>query len=175
LRCISDFSDGITWRLALAAVEDVFELKTAVAPDARPVALIVTSVDQEATSTTQREDMLRLIANTFDLAEQITGDELSDHFRLSVGFRSNLEPTSLIFGTLRQSTKRKRFVGTTVDPSCNPSSTLIEDASRTIDVSSLTSQAMRSSERDWLALTIGPWAVLDAGFRDMAFVDHATF
>lgn len=91
---IYDFSDGITWRLALGAVEDVFELKTAIGTDARAVALMVTAVDQEATSTTRREDMLRLIANTFDFAEQIRGDELSDQFPIgpwiSVRPRTNL-------------------------------------------------------------------------------------
>jgi hypothetical protein len=89
-----DFSNCITWRLALGAIEDVFELKTAVGPDIRAVALIVTAVQQEAASTVRREDMLRLIVNTFDFAEQLTEGELNDHVSverwISVRPRTNL-------------------------------------------------------------------------------------
>jgi hypothetical protein len=79
---IYDFPERITWRLALGAIEDIFELKTAVGPDVRAIALLIAGPDHETAEGTGRSEMLRLISNSFDLAEDFSSQQPDVSFSL---------------------------------------------------------------------------------------------
>lgn len=76
---VYDFSERVTWRLVLGAIEDLFELKTTVGPDVRAVAIVVTEAGEASPQTPRsvRSDMLRLVSNSFDFSERLTGDGLN--------------------------------------------------------------------------------------------------
>jgi hypothetical protein len=74
---VYDFSERITWRLVLGAIEDLFELKTTLGADVRAAAIIVreTGEAELLDANPTAADMLRLVRNMFDLSEWVTGGD----------------------------------------------------------------------------------------------------
>jgi hypothetical protein len=106
-----DFHERVTWHAALGALEDLFEVKTTVGPYTKAVAIV--NVPEH--TTVETEDMIRLLANSFDAflprqdrgSPRVGADLL--HGVSDGGVREGLLPLWLEEGTYQRSALSREF------------------------------------------------------------------